>query len=147
MNNKEALEIMCERCINHEVCCGTGCEPKRIIKEALIKTERETYDELYGIYPNFDTVEQWKEYFLKEVIKMKNSFETLTRLKRNEFDLKELIGKATARKVIRITMIEKDFSYDVCKCPNCKTSLISAKKPNYCDECGQKLNWNKEKGK
>lgn len=24
-------------------------------------------DENYGIYPNFDEVKQWKEYFLKEV--------------------------------------------------------------------------------
>ena len=72
---------------------------------------------------------------------MKNTIETLTKLKRNDYDLKELIGKATARKVIRVTMIEKDFSYDVCKCPNCKISLISAKKQPYCENCGQHLDW------
>jgi len=71
---------------------------------------------------------------------MKNSFEIETRLK-NDFDVRELIAKATPKKVLKETRIEKDFSYDVCKCPNCKISLISAKKQPYCDNCGQKLDW------
>jgi hypothetical protein len=31
MTPEEAIKIMCERCINYEVCQGTGCEPKKIL--------------------------------------------------------------------------------------------------------------------
>lgn len=44
MTYKEAIKSMCERCINHEVCQGTGCEPKKIL-DGLAK-ELETKDEL-----------------------------------------------------------------------------------------------------
>lgn len=32
MTPEEAIEIMCRRCINYEICSGTGCEPKRILE-------------------------------------------------------------------------------------------------------------------
>lgn len=36
MDINEALNTMCERCYNHEVCMGTGCEPKKTL-EALVQ--------------------------------------------------------------------------------------------------------------
>ena len=35
MTNKEALEIMCKRCSQHDICQGTGCEPKRILESEV----------------------------------------------------------------------------------------------------------------
>lgn len=35
--------------------------------------------------------------------------------------------------------IEKFWGYDDLMCPNCKSYKI--RKPNYCDKCGQKLDW------
>ncbi len=40
----------------------------------------------------------------------------------------------------------------ICKCPNCKKEIysiidgemVAGKKQNYCDECGQRLDWSKE---
>ena len=32
MTPEEAIKIMCERCINYEVCQGTGCEPKKVLE-------------------------------------------------------------------------------------------------------------------
>ena len=32
MTPNEAIETMCRRCINYEMCSGTGCEPKRILE-------------------------------------------------------------------------------------------------------------------
>lgn len=32
---KKALETMCERCINHEMCMGTGCAPKKELEELV----------------------------------------------------------------------------------------------------------------
>lgn len=32
MTPNEAIEIMCRRCINYEICSGTGCEPKRALE-------------------------------------------------------------------------------------------------------------------
>jgi hypothetical protein len=32
MDIKEAIAIMCERCINYEMCQGTGCEPKKVLE-------------------------------------------------------------------------------------------------------------------
>jgi len=51
MTNEEALDIMCKRCENHEVCMGTGCTPKSTIEKVIEKqipkkpkTERKTVD-------------------------------------------------------------------------------------------------------
>ena len=33
MTYNEALETMCKRCTNYEVCRGTGCEPKKTLAE------------------------------------------------------------------------------------------------------------------
>ena len=71
---------------------------------------------------------------------MKNSFETETQLK-NEFDVRELITKATATKPVREIRKMKEVSYTICRCPNCKISLISAKLQPYCEQCGQRLKW------
>lgn len=34
-----ALEAMCRRCINHEQCLGTGCQPKNEIKKTIEEAE------------------------------------------------------------------------------------------------------------
>lgn len=34
-----ALEAMCTRCINHEQCLGTGCQPKNEIKKTIEEAE------------------------------------------------------------------------------------------------------------
>lgn len=39
MDAKEALEIMCRRCKNFEMCQGTGCEPR---KKLIELAERDT---------------------------------------------------------------------------------------------------------
>lgn len=31
---KTAIDTMCRRCINHEICGGTGCNPKIILQDA-----------------------------------------------------------------------------------------------------------------
>lgn len=31
----KAGQIICKRCINHEQCMGTGCEPRRILLEMI----------------------------------------------------------------------------------------------------------------
>lgn len=33
MDVHEAIDIMCRRCINYEVCQGTGCGPKKVLTE------------------------------------------------------------------------------------------------------------------
>lgn len=35
----EYLETMCNRCIYHEMCQGTGCTPKKEIKKYIEKGE------------------------------------------------------------------------------------------------------------
>lgn len=40
MTIKEALEIMCRRCVNNEVCMGTGCSPRNTIQELIDKYEK-----------------------------------------------------------------------------------------------------------
>ena len=42
MTHSEAINIMCNRCINHEACQGTGCEPRRILQHQA----NEIFDEL-----------------------------------------------------------------------------------------------------
>ena len=32
---EKALKQMCKRCINHEICQGTGCTPKKEIKKYI----------------------------------------------------------------------------------------------------------------
>lgn len=32
----EAVQTMCKRCENHDVCMGTGCEPKRLLSEIAV---------------------------------------------------------------------------------------------------------------
>lgn len=66
---------------------------------------------------------------------MMNKFEIETKLRN------DLIKRNTSTPVIETTILEKDFVYHSCLCPNCKTSLIKAKKQCYCDKCGQKLKW------
>lgn len=34
---KEALETMCRRCTNYEMCQGTGCNPKNVLSELVEK--------------------------------------------------------------------------------------------------------------
>lgn len=33
----KALDTMCKRCINYEVCQGTGCQPKKTLTETILK--------------------------------------------------------------------------------------------------------------
>ena len=35
MTKAEALEIMCKRCSQHEMCQGTGCTPKAVLEEEV----------------------------------------------------------------------------------------------------------------
>lgn len=37
MTYEEALDTMCKRCTNHEMCQGTGCNPKNVLAEAIEK--------------------------------------------------------------------------------------------------------------
>lgn len=39
MTFNEALETMCERCINHEMCMGTGCAPKKTLERSTESKE------------------------------------------------------------------------------------------------------------
>ena len=34
---EEALDIMCKRCTNYEMCQGTGCNPKNVLAELIEK--------------------------------------------------------------------------------------------------------------
>lgn len=34
---REALETMCRRCTNYEMCQGTGCNPKNVLSELVEK--------------------------------------------------------------------------------------------------------------
>lgn len=40
----EALEIMCNRCMNYPVCNGTGCSPKIKLKELIERTKEKDED-------------------------------------------------------------------------------------------------------
>lgn len=39
MDVHEAIDVMCRRCINYEVCQGTGCEPKKVLTELVYNIE------------------------------------------------------------------------------------------------------------
>lgn len=39
MDYKEALETMCKRCINYEMCQGTGCGPKKELANLILLME------------------------------------------------------------------------------------------------------------
>lgn len=39
---REALVTMCERCVNHEMCQGTGCTPKNNLNELVNKASPQT---------------------------------------------------------------------------------------------------------
>lgn len=41
MDNCEALETMCRRCINYEVCQATGCEPKKVLQQAIKESKED----------------------------------------------------------------------------------------------------------
>lgn len=36
---KQSLESMCRRCVNYEICQGTGCEPLNVLKKFIIEQE------------------------------------------------------------------------------------------------------------
>lgn len=58
MRSHEALMTMCNRCINHEQCMGTGCEPRRVLAETnamatdmnIWKCRCENMEELFETY-------------------------------------------------------------------------------------------------
>lgn len=33
---EKALKQMCKRCINHEICQGTGCTPRKILSDLIL---------------------------------------------------------------------------------------------------------------
>lgn len=37
---KESIETMCKRCINYEICQGTGCAPKNKLENLLEVLEK-----------------------------------------------------------------------------------------------------------
>ena len=41
MNYEDALKIMCERCVNHEICQGTGCTPRHKLQELIEKEHKD----------------------------------------------------------------------------------------------------------
>lgn len=41
MNKHKALETMCRRCINYEVCQATRCEPKKVLQQAIKESEED----------------------------------------------------------------------------------------------------------
>lgn len=75
-----ALEAMCTRCINHEQCLGTGCQPKNEIKKTIEEAEvyKKALDWLAGrcevldmiANPTFESVcfkaKRWKEIALQK---------------------------------------------------------------------------------
>ena len=44
MNYKVLLETMCKRCINHEICQGTGCHPKNELEKLAERANKEKHD-------------------------------------------------------------------------------------------------------
>lgn len=53
--------------------------------------------------------------------------------------------KPFARREIFESYPKKDRVVTVYLCPRCGTSLSSFDIPNYCDNCGQALDWSEEK--
>lgn len=52
-----ALEAMCTRCINHEQCLGTGCQPKNELKKTI--EEAEVYKKAYELLIKEVSLERW----------------------------------------------------------------------------------------
>ena len=40
MEYQNALNVMCNRCVNHEICQGTGCSPKQKLQELVTKASK-----------------------------------------------------------------------------------------------------------
>ena len=66
-------------------------------------------------------------------------------------ELKELVEKATPKKIEKKYMELKGFIYYNCVCPNCgKTVCFETQRDtvkhevNYCWKCGQALDWSEE---
>lgn len=61
-----ALEAMCTRCINHEQCLGTGCQPKnelkKTIEEADIYKKAEVYKKALKLACDMLTQHCCKDY-------------------------------------------------------------------------------------
>jgi len=36
---EQSLESMCRRCVNYEMCQGTGCEPLKMLKSFIIEQD------------------------------------------------------------------------------------------------------------
>lgn len=34
----ESLDMMCKRCVNYEICQGSGCEPKKVLNTFITET-------------------------------------------------------------------------------------------------------------
>lgn len=63
-----------------------------------------------------------------------------TAMERDEETLQELIDRATS---MRVTDIHVDEFY----CPNCGSEIThdyDCELPNFCEDCGQALDWNEE---
>lgn len=99
-------------------------------EKALADVANETVDRLADGYYQPKTV----EHFHSEAIDI----------------LRELVEKATPKKIIT-----DGSSYSTCDkvqyiCPNCKKIMLRAvcarvTKPNYCYNCGQKIDWSDKK--
>lgn len=46
MTYREAIKSMCERCTNHEMCMGIGCEPKKTLENITEEFKKELKDGL-----------------------------------------------------------------------------------------------------
>lgn len=74
MTKKEALEIMCRRCSQHDICQGTGCEPKRLLELNLIGDTSYTQyviSRIIYIYRNDKQMQKSVDDLLK--LRMKNT--------------------------------------------------------------------------
>ena len=55
------------------------------------------------------------------------------------------IAKEPVKKVYEEKIFGVEFREVYTACPECGKKLNELHKPNYCDNCGQKLDWNKLK--
>lgn len=74
----ESIKIMCERCINHEICMGTGCTPKNRLKvlydhaERLEKALDKACTQIAWLWNDYQCdqgswdIKEWKEWCMKD---------------------------------------------------------------------------------
>ena len=69
--------------------------------------------------------------------------EEVVKMNDNLAILGELVDKATPKRVI-VSKPDK-YEFGTVECPNCHKSLPPWKRQEYCDVCGQKLQWGRRR--